>query len=155
METHFKTVVEQRGKKIPNKLKTPTVSDIENVSTFILFWKDLNYRTNTIYSDYRCYRHDISTSINSVRINIEIANMQCSTVWFMVNFFMLYLYVNEFLSYCITERIASILCMHLGACHFFTHPTALMHLKSILSKCIQLHFIFLAHTRIGSHWELL
>ena len=50
-----------------------------------------------------------------------------------------------------TERIACILCMHLGACRFFTHPTALMHLKSILSKCIQLHFIFLAHTRMGSH----
>ena len=28
-----------------------------------------------------------------------------------------------------TERIACILCMHLGACRFFTHPTALMHLK--------------------------
>ena len=55
-----------------------------------------------------------------------------------------------------TERITCILCMHLGACRFFTHPTALMHLKKwILRKCIQLHFIFLAHTRIGSHWELL
>ena len=54
-----------------------------------------------------------------------------------------------------TERIVCILCMHLGSCRFFTHPTALMHLKSILSKCIQLHFIFLAHTRMGSHWELL
>ena len=29
----------------------------------------------------------------------------------------------------ITERIACILCMHLGACRIFTHPTALMHLK--------------------------
>ena len=30
----------------------------------------------------------------------------------------------------ITETIACILCMHqLGACRFFTHPTALMHLK--------------------------
>ena len=39
---------------------------------------------------------------------------------------------------------------------FFTHPTALMHLKKwILRKCIQLHFIFLAPTRMGSHWELL
>ena len=28
-----------------------------------------------------------------------------------------------------TERIACILCMHLGACRFFMHPTALMHLK--------------------------
>ena len=55
-----------------------------------------------------------------------------------------------------TERIACILCMHLGACRFFTHPTALMHLKKlILRKCIQLHFIFLAPTRMGSHWELL
>ena len=36
----------------------------------------------------------------------------------------------------ITERIACILCMHLGVCRFFTHPTALMHLKSILRKCI-------------------
>ena len=49
-----------------------------------------------------------------------------------------------------TERIACILYMHLGACRFFTHPTALMHLKSIFSNCIQLHFIFLAHTRMGS-----
>ena len=55
----------------------------------------------------------------------------------------------------ITEIIACILCMHLGACRFFTHPIALMNLKSILSKCIQLHFIFLAHTRMGSYWELL
>ena len=39
---------------------------------------------------------------------------------------------------------------------FFTHPTALMHLKKrILRKCIQLHYIFLAPTRMGSHWELL
>ena len=56
---------------------------------------------------------------------------------------------------CCTEIIARILCMHLGACRFFPHPTALMHLKSILSKCIQLHFIFLAHTRMGSHLKLL
>ena len=28
-----------------------------------------------------------------------------------------------------TERIACILCMHLGACRFSTYPTALMHLK--------------------------
>ena len=28
-----------------------------------------------------------------------------------------------------TERIACILRMHLGACRFFTHPTALMHLQ--------------------------
>ena len=49
-----------------------------------------------------------------------------------------------------TKRIACILCMHLGACRFFMHPTALMHLKSILCKCIQLHFIFVAHTRMGS-----
>ena len=48
-----------------------------------------------------------------------------------------------------TERIACILCMHLGACRFFTHPIALMHLKSILSKCLKLHFIFFAHTRMG------
>ena len=39
---------------------------------------------------------------------------------------------------------------------FFTHPTTLMHLKKwILRKCIQLHFIFLAPTRMLSHWELL
>ena len=44
-----------------------------------------------------------------------------------------------------TERIACILCMHLGACRFFMHTTALMHLKKwILRKCIQLHFIFFA-----------
>ena len=44
-----------------------------------------------------------------------------------------------------TERIACILCMHLGACRFFMHPTALMHIKKrILRKCTQLHFIFLA-----------
>ena len=55
-----------------------------------------------------------------------------------------------------TERIACILCMHLGACRFFTHPTALMHLKKwILIKCILLHFIFLAHKRMGSRWEIL
>ena len=29
----------------------------------------------------------------------------------------------------ITERIACILCMHLGEGRFFTHPTALMHLR--------------------------
>ena len=28
-----------------------------------------------------------------------------------------------------TERIACILCWHLGACRCFTHPTAVMHLK--------------------------
>ena len=55
-----------------------------------------------------------------------------------------------------TERIACILCMHLGACRFFTHLTVLMHPKKwILWNCIQLHFIFLAPTRMGSHWELL
>ena len=62
--------------------------------------------------------------------------------------------VQEFL-WLYTVRITCILCLHLGACRFFTHPTALMHLQSILSKCIQLHFIFLAHTRMGSHSELL
>ena len=51
-----------------------------------------------------------------------------------------------------TERIAFILCMQLGACCFFKHPTALMRLKKlILRKCIQVHFIFLAPTRMGSH----
>ena len=55
-----------------------------------------------------------------------------------------------------TERIACILRLHLGACRSFTHPTALMHLKKwILGKCIQPHFIFLAPTWMGSHWELL
>ena len=39
---------------------------------------------------------------------------------------------------------------------FFTHPTALMHFKKwMLRKCIELHFIFLAPTRMRSHWELL
>ena len=53
---------------------------------------------------------------------------------------------------CYTERFACILCMHLGACGFFTHPTALMHLKKwIFRKFIQLHFSFLAPTRMGSH----
>ena len=48
-----------------------------------------------------------------------------------------------------TERIACILCMHLGVCRFFTHPTALIHLKKwILRKCIQPHFIFLAPSRM-------
>ena len=32
------------------------------------------------------------------------------------------------------ERIVCILCIHLGVCRFFPHPTALMHLKSILIK---------------------
>ena len=55
-----------------------------------------------------------------------------------------------------TERITCILCMHLGACRFFTHPTALMHLKNILSNISKTpEFYFFAHTRIGSHWELL
>ena len=51
-----------------------------------------------------------------------------------------------------TERIACILCMHLASWPFFRHITALMHLKNwILRECIELHFIFLAQTRMGSH----
>ena len=59
--------------------------------------------------------------------------------------------VNLSINYLCTERIACSLCMHLGACRFVTHPAALMHLKSILSECIHLHFNFLAHYRMGSH----
>ena len=33
-----------------------------------------------------------------------------------------------------TERIACILCMRLNACRYFTHPTALMHLKKVNLK---------------------
>ena len=40
----------------------------------------------------------------------------------MVNFYLIY--KSRY-----TERIACILCMHLGACRFFTHPTALVHIK--------------------------
>ena len=61
--------------------------------------------------------------------------------------------IQEFYLCChrYTERIAWILCMQQVACRFFQHPTALIHLKKlILSKCIQLNFIFLAHTPMGS-----
>ena len=44
--------------------------------------------------------------------------------------------------------------MHLAACCFFTLLTALMHLYDAFPKCIQLHGIFLVHTRKRYHWEL-
>ena len=47
----------------------------------------------------------------------------------------------------VTERIRCILCMHLAACRFFTHLTALMHLQSSFpnaSSCI----LFFLHTRL-------
>ena len=47
-------------------------------------------------------------------------------------------------------------CMHFVHAPRCVHPTALMHLKKwIFRKWIQLHSIFLALTRMGSHWELL
>ena len=42
----------------------------------------------------------------------------------------------------ITEKIACILCMHLGACRFFMHPIALMHLKKNLKQMHPAAFYF-------------
>ena len=62
----------------------------------------------------------------------------------------------------ITERIVCNLCICVctyRCVSFFYTPNCInapqKSKKWILIKCIQLHFIFLAHTRMGSHRELL
>ena len=41
-----------------------------------------------------------------------------------------------------TERIACILCMHLAACRFLTHLTALMHLQNSIKQILPAAFYF-------------